>query len=123
VNADPDIRYANAGRGRIAYEVLGDGPIDLLLCNEITMVSIDSIPGDPHWEGFDRKLASFARLIRFDRRGMGLSDGPPVGSQLSVDQFAEDALAVLDAAGSSRAAVFGMAGGPPSPCARWRLSE
>ena len=75
------------------------------------MVSIDSIPDEPHRRHFDERLASFARLITFDRAGIGLSDPPPAGSPLSIDGWAEDALAVLDAVGSERAAVFGACGG------------
>ncbi len=71
------------------------------------MTSIDSIAEEPHRERFDRRLASFARVIRFDKRGVGLSDGHSQLAPLTIEQGARDALAVLDAVGSQRAAVFG----------------
>jgi class 3 adenylate cyclase len=106
-----DISYLRSGDGYIAYRVEGDGPVDLLMCDEVTMISIDSTADEPHRRHFDHRLASFARLITFDRAGIGLSDGPPPGTPLSIDGWANDALAVLDAVGSERTAVFGACGG------------
>ena len=106
MNESP-IQYAPSSEGFIAYQVLGDGPLDLLRIDEITMTSIDSIADEPHRDSFDQRLASFARLIRFDRRGIGLSDGHSERAPLTGEQCVSDALAVLDAAGSARAAVFG----------------
>ncbi len=107
----PDIRYVETEDGtNIAYSVAGDGPFDLLC-----------IPGfvshlELFWEapGADRyfgRLASFARLIMFDKRGQGLSDRPPTPPTL--EQSASDARAVLDAAGSEQAAVYGVSEGGP----------
>jgi hypothetical protein len=62
------IRYAPSDDGFLAYQVLGDAPIDLLRIDEFTMTSIDSISDEPHREHFDQVLATFARVIRFDRR-------------------------------------------------------
>ena len=104
---EPLVQYAPAVDGYVAYQVLGDGPIDLLRIDEITMTSIDSIADEPHRDHFDKRLASFARVIRFDRRGIGLSDGYSDSAPLTIEQVARDALTVLDAAGSERAAVFG----------------
>lgn len=101
------IQYARSSDGFLAYQVLGSGPIDLLRFDEITTTSIDSISEEPRRDRFDRRLASFARLIRFDRRGIGLSDGHSVLAPLTLEQSARDALAVLDAVGSQQAAVFG----------------
>jgi class 3 adenylate cyclase/pimeloyl-ACP methyl ester carboxylesterase len=101
------VRYARCDDRYVAYRVRGEGPVDLLLCDDVTMVSIDSIDEEPHWARFERRLASFTRLITFDRGGIGLSDGPPAGTPLSMDRWADEALAVLDAAGSRRAAVIG----------------
>jgi class 3 adenylate cyclase len=106
-----EIQYLQSGGRYVAYRVEGAGPIDLLLCDEITMVSIDSTADEPHRHHFDERLASFARLITFDRGGIGLSDPPPAGTPLSVEGWADDALSVLDAAGSKQAAVFGMCSG------------
>ena len=104
---EPTIQYASSADGYLAYQVLGSGPVDLLRIDEITMTSIDSIADEPHRDYFDKRLASFARVIRFDRRGIGLSDGYSETVPMSIDQVARDAIAVLDAAGSERAAVFG----------------
>jgi class 3 adenylate cyclase len=105
------IRYAQSGDRYLAYRVEGDGPVDLLICDEITMVSIDSIPDEPHWERFHQRLAAFSRLITFDRTGRGLSDGPTPGTAVSLECWAKDAVAVLDAVGSRQAVVFGVCGG------------
>jgi pimeloyl-ACP methyl ester carboxylesterase len=104
----PRTRYAQAGDVSIAYQVVGDGPVDLVF-----------FPGwfshmDLQWE--DRlmtrwleRLASFSRLILFDKRGVGLSD--PVAAAPTLDERMEDIRAVMDAAGSERAAIFGLSEG------------
>ena len=84
-----DISYLRSGDRYIAYRVEGSGPVDLLVCDEVTMVSIDSTADEPHRRHFDQRLASFARLITFDRAGVGLSDGPPPGTPLSIDGWAD----------------------------------
>jgi class 3 adenylate cyclase len=105
-----EIRYAIRGDRHVAYQVRGDGPFDLLALNGGCNVWIDR-DDEPHWRRFDRRLASFSRLIRFDPSGIGLSD-PLVGrSTHTTEGWAQDAVAVLDALGSSRAALFGVAGG------------
>ncbi len=106
-----EIQYLQSEGRYVAYRIEGAGPIDLLVCDEITMLSIDSTADEPHLHHFDERLASFARLITFDRGGIGLSDPPPVGTPLSVEGWGNDALAVLDAAGSTRAAVLGVCSG------------
>jgi class 3 adenylate cyclase len=67
---------------------------------------IDSVRDEPSYDRFDRRLASFSRLLRFDTRGTGMSDPIDLGSPPSMDQLAQDGLVVLDAAGSSRASVL-----------------
>jgi len=99
----PVTRYTNSGGASIAYQVVGDGPLDLVfMTGWISQV-------EQLWEaaGLRRmmeRLAVFGRLILFDRRGTGLSDG--VGEPYTLEQEAEDALVVLDAVGSQRAALF-----------------
>jgi class 3 adenylate cyclase len=100
------IRYAPTTSGYLAYQTVGEGPIDLLRVDEMTMVSIDALDDEPHSRRFDAALASFVRLIRFDRRGIGLSDAYTKDAPPTLEQAARDALAVLDDAGSERAAVF-----------------
>jgi DNA-binding SARP family transcriptional activator/pimeloyl-ACP methyl ester carboxylesterase len=103
----PPVRYARTEDGvNIAYQVVGDGPLDLII-----------VPGyvshlDTWWEAWSgrlvRQLASFSRLILFDKRGVGLSDRPP---HVDVENWMEDTRAVLDAVGSERAAVLGVTAG------------
>jgi class 3 adenylate cyclase/pimeloyl-ACP methyl ester carboxylesterase len=102
----PETQYVRTASGaHLAYQVSGDGPLDLILPQVGSHV--DLAWEMPTYARVYRRLASFSRLIRFDQRGSGLSD--PLGfSELpSFEQFALDMLAVLDAAGSERAAVLG----------------
>ncbi len=105
-----DIQYAKSGDLHVAYQVQGDGPIDLLALNNGGTIWIDR-DEEPHWTRFDRRLASFSRLIRFDPSGLGLSDPLPGGSAPTIEGRVQDAMAVLDAVGSSRAALFGVSEG------------
>jgi class 3 adenylate cyclase len=104
VNAET--RYARSGDAHIAYQILGDGPLDLLYLSSGT-ISIDSIDEEPGFARFHRDLASFSRLIRMDLRGVGLSDPIDPSVPPSLEQWVGDALAVLDTAGSERAALCG----------------
>jgi class 3 adenylate cyclase len=107
----PEINYAVAADGaRLAYQVIGDGPTDLLYVPQ----SISA--GEVVWEypmvsGFFERLASFARLITFDRRGSGLSSSR--GAPLPLEEQIDDVRAVLDAAGSERAGVLALYEGGP----------
>lgn len=105
-----EIHYAKRGDMHVGYQVLGDGPIDLLALTNGTTISIDR-DDEPHWSRFDRGLASFSRLIRFDPSGVGLSDPLDGGSGPTIEGWMQDAVAVLDAVGSSRAALFGVGAG------------
>jgi class 3 adenylate cyclase len=93
----------------VAYQVVGDGPIDVLGLTMGTTISVDH-DDEPHWSRFDAALSSFCRLIRFDPCGYGLSD-PLAGVPLTVETWMRDAVAVLDALGSERCALFGVANG------------
>ncbi len=106
----PATRYARSGDASIAYQVVGDSGLDLLfLTGWITQ--IEQLWEAPANRRFLERLAGFCRLILFDSRGTGLSDRVLV--EYSTEQEAEDAVAVLDAAGSERAAVFTYAVGGP----------
>jgi pimeloyl-ACP methyl ester carboxylesterase len=106
----PDTRYAKSADVHIAYQVIGDGPLDIVV-----------VPGwvshleyqweDPWGARFFQRLASFARLIRFDKRGTGLSDR--VSEMPTLEQRMDDVRAVMDAVGSERAALFGYSEGGP----------
>jgi class 3 adenylate cyclase len=98
-------RYAKAGDVDIAYQVLGEGPLDLLLFTG-GIIPIDCMDEEPSMARFQRRLSSFGRLLRFDRRGMGLSDRGSPSTPPSLEQWVQDAMAVLDAVGSERSAVL-----------------
>ncbi|MDQ1386136.1 MAG: hypothetical protein QOG65_3515 [Actinomycetota bacterium] len=98
--------YARSGDAYIAYEVDGSGPIDLLVVTE-GFIPVDMMFDEPHFARALRRLGSFARLIRFDRRGIGLSDPCVPANPPTLEQWCDDALAVLDAVESQRAAVLG----------------
>jgi class 3 adenylate cyclase len=102
----PRTRYAKCGDLDIAYQVFGDGPIDLLVLPG-PLIPFDSIDAEPSLYRFHRRLASFGRLIRFDQRGMGASSRTWSSDTTGPSFWAEDALAVMDAAGCEQATVIG----------------
>jgi pimeloyl-ACP methyl ester carboxylesterase len=102
------VSYARNGDVRIAYQVLGDGPIDLVYTPGIWS-NLDVMWEEPRWARYLSRLASFSRLILFDMRGVGLSDRGSVPPVVEVQM--DDIGAVMDAAGSDAAAVFGGARG------------
>jgi class 3 adenylate cyclase/alpha-beta hydrolase superfamily lysophospholipase len=106
----PETRYAKSEDVNIAYQVVGSGPLDLVY-----------VPGwvshvELAWElpdlaaGFER-LASFARVILFDKRGTGMSDPVPASELPTLEQRMDDVRAVMDAVGAERAAIFGASEG------------
>jgi pimeloyl-ACP methyl ester carboxylesterase len=106
----PATRYAHSDEVSIAYQVLGDGPIDLALVLGFA-THLDMQWEAPPMARFFERLASFSRLVLFDKRGTGLSD--PVSEVPSLEQRVDDVGAVLDACGSERAALFGVSEGGP----------
>jgi len=108
VPAKPETKYARSGDLAIAYQVYGEGDLDLVVA--FPYVShLDMLWEVPAMARFIRRLGSFARVIPFDRRGVGLSD--PVETTPTLEQRMDDVRAVMDAAGSERAALFGMSEG------------
>ena len=103
-------RYAKAGSVNIAYQVVGDGPVDLMLCFG-WVTHLDLAWAVPPLARFLDRLASFSRLIVFDKRGTGLSDRVHPDTLPTLEQRMEDVVAVMDAAGSERAALLGTLGG------------
>jgi DNA-binding SARP family transcriptional activator/pimeloyl-ACP methyl ester carboxylesterase len=101
----PDIRYAQDNDASLGYHILGIDSPDLLAFSS-GMLPIDSIDEEPSLAQFHHRLASFRRLIRFDMRGVGLSDSVTPSNPPTLEQWQCDALAVLDAAGAQQAAVF-----------------
>jgi pimeloyl-ACP methyl ester carboxylesterase/class 3 adenylate cyclase len=104
----PQTRYAKSGGVSIAYQVVGDGPIDLVLVPG-WVSNIDVFWEEPRLVRLLTRLASFSRLILFDKRGTGLSDR--VGDMPSLEVRMDDVRAVMDAVGSQRAALFGYSEG------------
>jgi pimeloyl-ACP methyl ester carboxylesterase/DNA-binding CsgD family transcriptional regulator len=104
----PETKYAKSGSVSIAYQVIGDGAIDLVLVPGFVS-HIEVAWEEPRLARFLTRLASFTRLIVFDKRGTGMSD--PVASPPSMDERMDDIGAVMDAAGSACAAVFGISEG------------
>ena len=108
----PETRYARSDDLNIAYQVVGDGPFDLVLVSGFVS-HLDMDWDDPHSAHFLTRLASFSRLIRFDKRGTGLSDRVPVSELPTLEERMDDVRAVLDAVGSERAALLGYSEGGP----------
>jgi class 3 adenylate cyclase len=106
----PETRYARAGNVHIAYQVLGEGAVDVVLA-DMWFSNMDGQWDVPPLAEFRRRLASFSRLIMFDRRGMGLSDPVGIQSLPSLDAWMEDLRAVMSAARSDRAALIANIGG------------
>jgi class 3 adenylate cyclase len=104
----PTTRYARSGDASIAYQVAGDGPLDLLFLTG-WLTQLEQLWEAPANRRFLERLTTFGRVILFDSRGTGLSER--VLEKYTLEQEAQDALAVLDAAGSERAALFTYAQG------------
>jgi pimeloyl-ACP methyl ester carboxylesterase len=108
MSAFGSIGYAHNGEVSIAYTVFGEGPVDLLFIggfvNHLEIV-FDLALAQRFWE----RMASFARVVAFDKRGMGLSDRD--SGAYTLENVVDDALAVLDACAVERAAVFGVSEG------------
>lgn len=106
----PETRYARSGDVHIAYQVVGDAPLDLVIVP--TWISqVEHLWEEPHVVEFLNGLTSFTRVILFDRRGSGLSD--PVEGAPTLESQMDDVLAVMDAAGSRRAALLAQLEGGP----------
>jgi pimeloyl-ACP methyl ester carboxylesterase/DNA-binding CsgD family transcriptional regulator len=105
-----ETKYAKSGDVHIAYQIVGDGPLDLVLVPG-WVSNVEVAWEEPRHAYFLRRLASFARLIQFDRRGTGLSDRLP--DMPTLEQRMDDVRAVMDAIGTQRAALFGYRGGGP----------
>jgi DNA-binding winged helix-turn-helix (wHTH) protein/pimeloyl-ACP methyl ester carboxylesterase/class 3 adenylate cyclase len=108
----PETKYAQSGEVNIAYQVIGDGPLDLVFV--MGWIShLEYFWRDPSFARFLRRLASFSRLILFDKRGTGLSDRVPLHELPTLEQRMDDVRAVMEAVGSERAALCGVSEGGP----------
>jgi class 3 adenylate cyclase len=108
----PTTHYAKSGDVHIAYHVVGGGPLDLVLING-WISHLEYQWEDPAFARFLNRLASFSRLIVFDKRGTGLSDRVAESALPTLEQRMDDIRAVMDAAGSDRAAMLGLSEGGP----------
>ena len=106
----PTTQYARAGDVSIAYQVVGDGPIDLVIVPGYVS-HVEMIWDNPGAVRMIERIASFARLILFDKRGNGLSD--PVDGAPLLEERIDDVRAVMEAAGSTRAVLLGASEGVP----------
>jgi len=108
----PETMYARSGDVNIAYQVIGDAPLDLVFV--MGWVShLEYFWREPSFARFLLRLASFSRLILFDKRGTGLSDRVPIDQLPTLEQRMDDVRAVMDAVGSERAALCGVSEGGP----------
>ena len=107
VSEVPETKYAVVGEDRIAYQVFGEGNVDLIYLSP-SGDSIDSRWEWPAYATFLHHLGGLARVIMFDQRGRGISDTPSGEALPSWERFADEARAVLDVVGSERAVLFGL---------------
>ena len=105
-------RYAKSGDVHIAYQVVGEGPVDLVLVQGWVW-NVELFWEDPGWSAFCERLASFSRLILFDKRGTGLSDRVSVREMPTLEERMDDVRALMDAVGSESAFVLGISEGGP----------
>jgi len=101
-----ETRYARSGDVSIAYQVVGEGPFDLVYVPG-WVSNVELMWDEPDYAAFLERLASFSRLIIFDKRGTGLSDPVPLDQLPTLEQRMDDVRAVMDAVGSDRAALLG----------------
>ena len=109
----PDTKYARSGDVRIAYQITGSGPIDMVSAPG-TVSHLDLAWDWPATARYIERLSSFCRLIRFDKRGTGLSDRPT--NAATLEERIDDIRAVMDAAGSKDAVIFGASEGGSMAC-------
>ncbi|QQS45663.1 MAG: alpha/beta fold hydrolase [Acidobacteriota bacterium] len=108
----PEVHYARSGEVNIAYQVIGDAPLDLVFV--MGWVShLEYFWSEPSFARFLRRLSTFARVILFDKRGTGLSDSVPLDQLPTLEQRMDDVRAVMDAVGSERAVLCGVSEGGP----------
>jgi class 3 adenylate cyclase len=105
----PETRFARNGEIDLAYQVTGEGDVDLVFI-EGAFTHLDVLWEEPSYRRFCERVSAFARLIRFDKRGMGLSERTRIGT---LEERMDDARVVMDAIGSERAAFLGESEGGP----------
>lgn len=106
----PRTRFVQSGDAAIAYQVLGDGPVDVVFAPG-WFSHVEVAWEEPRYAAFMHRLAEGRRLLLFDKRGVGMSD--PCAPSTTLDERADDIRAVMDATGSTRAVIFGVSEGGP----------
>jgi pimeloyl-ACP methyl ester carboxylesterase len=104
------VRYARNGDISLAYDVVGDGPLDLVLTTG-WVLPMSAAWEQPRYTRFIERLAGFARVVMWDKRGTGMSDRVSPERLPTLEERADDLTAVLDAAGCERPALFGLSEG------------
>jgi class 3 adenylate cyclase/pimeloyl-ACP methyl ester carboxylesterase len=107
-----ETQYARSGDVNIAYQVVGDGPLDVVYVGPFVS-HLEVLWEEPLAARFFNRLASFSRLILLDKRGTGLSDSVAVTAVPDLEQRMDDVRVVMDAAGSERAALLGLSESGP----------
>ena len=102
----PETRYARGKEGAVAYQVLGDGPLDLVFI-PWWVSNVDAMWEEPSIASFLHRLSTFSRLLCFDKRGTGVSDPVPLAALPTLEQWSDDVRSVMQAVGSKRAALLG----------------
>ncbi len=118
--ATPPIAYAKSGRANIAYQVIGDAPATIVLVPGF-ISHIEFAWHEPSLARFLRKLSSYARVVAFDKRGMGLSDRSSADVTPSLQQRRDDIEAVLDAVGARSAVLLAWSEGGPTDSGHEKL--
>jgi pimeloyl-ACP methyl ester carboxylesterase len=106
----PETLYARGKNGSVAYQVVGDGPLDLVFIPS-WLSNIDAMWEEPLLAHFLRRLASFSRLLCFDKRGAGASDTVSLAELPTLEEWSDDVRTVMAAVGSKRAALLGLGAG------------
>src|SRR5437773_3333590 len=106
----PVTQYAKSGDVHIAYQAFGDGPINLVMVPGFVS-NVENYRDERNFARFLRRLASYARVVTFDKRGTGMSDR--VAELPGLDQRMDDLRAVMDAVGMEQAALLGISEGAP----------
>lgn len=108
----PETRYAPSKDGYVAYQIVGHGPLDLVFISGWAS-NIEVMWEEPALASYLRRLATFSRLLCFDKRGTGVSDPVPLAALPTLEEWMDDVRAVMDAAGSKRATLLGQGEGGP----------
>src|SRR5262249_23275743 len=111
LNAVPDTSYASCGDLSLAYQVFGEGPVELVYAGSFVS-HVELYWTMPEFEAFMEQLSTFCRVVLFDKAGVGLSD--PVPQVRTLDDRAVEIEAVMDAVGFEKASIFGMSEGGPA---------